>query len=615
MRLLVFDIEADNLLLDASRIWCVVTKDLGTGEITKFTEENLHEVIPHLQTADRLIAHNGVCYDVPVLRRLLGGELPPCIDTLLISRLLYPDSKDHPIGGNSLSAWGEFLKCPKGDYKDFSKFTPEMLDYCVQDVEVTAKIYRYLLPKAKEVAEAVKLEHRVGAIITEQIQNGFCLHEENHSNLLRTLRVDRAGLLDDLGNIPPFVYEKVMKKRWWVDPFGNKYATKKEAPLDMVKHLTQGDPIIKTVETPFNHQSGAHIARLFMGRDGWVPAKRTPTGKPDTSRAVLRTLPYPEAMTLTKLSQVDKVLGTYAEAWEKHRRDGRIHGDVITNGAVTGRMTHSNPNLNVPKVVSKKDENGDSHTVWGADGKYGADCRSCFRARDGWVLVGCDASGLEARMLAHYASRWDGGAFGQLILERDIHTVNLELAGLESRDAAKTFYYKFVYGGETDPEHERKLYAACPALRELKRWCIGEAKANERIVGLDGRVLPVRKKKVWPYKRGADGHRVKRTQQEIDNKAYGISVNTLLQSAGAIVMKQALVFFYDTVTERYGLHGHRWALCANVHDEFQTECEPEIAKDVGRIAMDSIRRAGEHFKLAIRLDGESKIGRTWYETH
>jgi DNA polymerase I len=602
MKLLVFDIEADNLLLDASRIWCVVTKDLGTGEITKFTEENLHEVIPHLQTADRLIAHNGVCYDVPVLRRLLGGELPPCIDTLLISRLLYPDSKDHPIGGNSLSAWGEFLKCPKGDYKDFSKFTPEMLDYCVQDVEVTAKIYRYLLPKAKEVAEAVKLEHRVGAIITEQIQNGFCLHEENHSNLLRTLRVDRAGLLDDLGNIPPFVDEKAMKKCWWVDPFGNKYATKKEAPLDMVKHLTQGDPIVKIVETPFNHQSGAHIARLFVDRDGWVPAKHTPTGKPDTSRAVLKTLPYPEAVTLTKLSQVDKVLGTYAEAWEKHKRDGRIHGDVITNGAVTGRMTHSNPNLNVPKVVSKKDENGVSHTVWGADGKYGADCRSCFRARDGWVLVGCDASGLELRMLAHYMARWDNGAYGKIILEGDIHAENQKAAGLPSRDNAKTFIYGWLYGagdekigqivGKGRQEGRRlkgQFLKSIPAVGDLISWVKQQVASQGTLMGLDGRILPIRS----------------------DHAA----LNTLLQSAGAIVMKQALVLFYDSMTERYGLHGQRWALCANVHDEFQTECEPEIAKDTGKIAVDSIRRAGEYFKLAIRLDGEAKIGRTWESTH
>jgi DNA polymerase I len=604
VKLLVFDIEADNLLLDASRIWCVVTKDLGTGEITKFTEENLHEVIPHLQTADRLIAHNGVCYDVPVLRRLLGGELPPCIDTLLISRLLYPDSKDHPIGGNSLSVWGEFLKCPKGDYKDFSKFTPEMLDYCVQDVEVTAKIYRYLLPKAKEVAEAVKLEHRVGAIITEQIQNGFCLHEENHSNLLRTLRVDRAGLLDDLGNIPPFVDEKVMKKPWWVDPFGNKYATKKEAPLDMVKHLTQGDPIVKIVETPFNHQSGAHIARMFIERYNWEPKKFTKFRKPKTSRDVLETLPYPEAVTLTKLSQVDKVLGTYAEAWEKHKRNGRIHGDVITNGAVTGRMTHSNPNLNVSKVVTKKDEEGKKHIVWGLEGKYGADCRSCFRARDDWKLVGCDAEGLEARMLAHYMYKWDNGEFGDLILDEniDIHTRNQKLAGVESRDVAKTVLYAIMYGAGPGrvastlgkPKSYAiqvidKFYAAIPALKKIDQWAKAESKTRGHLVGLDGRHLPIRKE-------------------------YA-ALNTLLQSAGAICMKQALVIFYDEQTQACGPHGKRWGLCAAVHDEQQMECEPEIAKETGQRFADAIRKAGEHFKLNIRLDGKYAVGETWCDTH
>lgn len=607
VKLLVVDIEADNLLLDAKRIWCVVTKDMHTGEVTEFTEDTLHEVIPHLQTADRLIAHNGVGYDIPVLLRLLCGathdisHLPPCIDTCLISRLIYPDSKAHPIGGNSLEAWGKYLQCPKGDYKDFSKFTPEMLTYCRQDVEVTEKVYRFLLAKAKEMPVAVKLEHRVAAIICQQIQNGFTLHAENHQKLTRQLLEDRAGLMDALTHIPPFIDHKTMKKCWWVDMYGNKYATKKEAGKTPV---TEGSPIVKEVLTPFNHQSGDHIARLFTQNYGWQPKEFTESGKPKTDRKTLKGLKYPEAKTLTQLSVIDKVLGTYALAWETHSRNGVIHGDIITNGAVTGRMTHQRPNLNVSKVVTKKDENGNKVIVWGAEGKYGADCRSCFRARSGWTLVGCDAEGLEARMLAHFMHPWDKGEFASLILDPtvDIHTRNQQLAGVESRDVAKTILYSIMYGAGPSRVASTlgksksyaisvidKFYSAIPALKSVDNWAKLESKTKGYLVGLDGRHLPIRKE-------------------------YA-ALNTLLQSAGAVCMKQAIVIFYDQQTQDFGPHGGTWGLCAAIHDEQQMECIPEIADKTGQNFADAIRKAGEHFNLNIRLDGKYASGSTWCDTH
>lgn len=600
MKVIIYDVETDNLLLDATRMWCLVGKDLHSGEVTTFTPENIHEAYDYLLTADRLVGHNVRCFDNPVTQRLIGRDrppLPPAIDTMLISRLVYPDRKNNPILGHSLEAWGKYLKCYKGDYKDFSQYTPKMLEYCKQDVEITEKVYRFLLPKAKEMPEAVKLEHRVADIITLQIQNGFTLHAENHAKLTQQLQMDRAALMDKLIDIPPFIDHKTMKKCWWVDIAGNKYATKKEAPKSVQKELQQGEPIVKTIETPFNHQSGDHIARYFQEQYGWKPTEFSETGKPKTSRDVLKKLSYPEAKTLTQLSIIDKVLGTYANAWYTHERNGKIHGQLITNGAVTGRMTHHSPNLNVPKVVVK-----DGQVVWGSAGKYGADCRSCFRARDGWVLVGCDASGLELRMLAHYMARWDNGAYGKIILDGDIHTENQTAAGLPTRDMAKTFIYGFLYGAGDKKigkivggnsrhgrELKEKFFKSIPALKRVVDWVQSEVRTKGELIGLDGRILPIR--------------------------SAHAALNTLLQSAGAVVMKMALVTFYDSMVEEFGPHGERWGLCANVHDEFEVECEPSIAGRVKELAEQSIRKAGEHFKLAIRLDGEAKQGFVWYDTH
>ena len=75
------------------------------------------------------------------------------------------------------------------------------------------------------------------------------------------------------------------------------------------------------------------------------------------------------------------------------------------------------------------------------------------------------------------------------------------------------------------------------------------------------------------------------------------------------------MIFYDEQTQACGPHGKRWGLCAAVHDEQQMECEPEIAKETGQRFADAIRKAGEHFKLNIRLDGKYAVGETWCDTH
>lgn len=149
---------------------------------------------------------------------------------------------------------------------------------------------------------------------------------------------------------------------------------------------------------------------------------------------MLASLPFPECKPLVDYLELLKIIGMLAEGkngWLKLvGPDGRIHGRVITNGAVTGRCTHNSPNLaQIP-----------------ARGQYGKHCRALFAAPPGQVMVGADASGLELRMLAHYLAAYDGGAYAKVLLEGDIHTANQHAAGLETRDNAKTFIYAFLYG-------------------------------------------------------------------------------------------------------------------------------------------------------------------------
>ena len=286
------------------------------------------------------------------------------------------------------------------------------------------------------------------------------------------------------------------------------------------------------------------------------------------------------------------------ESWmDAVGKDGRVHGRVITNGAVTGRMTHSGPNMaQIPAV--RKDKEG--NILIGQDGGYGAECRECWSVEDGNVLVGCDASGLELRMLAHYMKDEN---YVRTVTEgsskdgTDVHTVNQRAAGLATRDAAKTFIYAFLYGAgdakigtivggsaKDGGKLKAKFLSQTPALAKLIER-VGKQAAKGWVPGLDGR-------RIWVRSEHA-------------------ALNSLLQGAGAIVMKKALVLFNDKIK------ANKWPvkLVANVHDEFQFECPQSIAEDAGKAARMSIIEAGVCYNLRCPLDGEYKIGRNWRETH
>lgn len=588
MVILAFDIEADGLRT-ATTVHCGIIENIETGERHAFTDPI--ELYNHLLTADRVVAHNGRMFDVPTLERLVGRPnnlppLPPCFDTVLVSRLLYPDKGSTPAGGHSLEKWGEYLGVTKqhSGIEDWSVFTPEMLERCHSDVDIQVKLYHYLLPKLQGWGESVQIEHTVATIIQKQIENGFPIDMDRLESLEHELNMARLDAMDSLSHIEPWIEERELKTpAYWVDPFdGTQYRVKGEAPSSARSRLERGPNKIKRTEIMFNPNSRDHIIRLFKEKYGWKHKEETEKGKPKMDEKVLSGLDYPEAKTLSRILLIDKRLSQTAQ-WRKYEDNGRSHGDVITNGTVTGRMSHARPNMaQIPKVGSE----------------WGEECRACFKARDGWVLVGADASGLELRMLAHYLSRWDDGAYAQIILEGDVHTANQQAAGLPTRDNAKTFIYGWLYGAgdqkigeivgrgrKEGKKLKERFLTSLPALRKLINWVKGQS----TLTGLDGRKYPVR--------------------------SDHMALNTLLQGAGAVLMKKALCIFYDLMVEEYGPHGGRWALCANVHDEQQTECEPEIAEGVGQMFVLSLRKAGEHFNLGIRIDGEYKIGKNWAETH
>jgi DNA polymerase-1 len=561
---MILDIETDGLLDECTTIHCIVLRST-TGEVQSFVKPDTATIARILSSHPQLIGHNIQGFDLPVIKKLHGLQyLGKVVDTLVASRLMWPDLRDTDftrsdfppalVGRHSLEAWGYRLGYHKGEFgktADWKEFSQEMLDYCIRDTEVTAKLY-FKVVSTPCSQTAIDLEHGFSARIDEMMRRGFTFNRSAAESLTAKLMGQRAEIDAKLAAIfPPFVDEYETPK------------TKKR----------------RVKMTAFNPGSRHHIARSLREKYNWVPKEFTETGEPKVDESVLDELSYPEAKPLAERFLIQKRLGQLAEGqqnWiQQVKPDGRIHGFCNHNGTVTGRCTHSGPNMaQVPK-----------------EPEY----RSLFHAPEGWVLVGCDAAALELRLFAHYLSKYDNGAYGQEVLTGDIHTANQKAAGLPTRAQAKTFIYALLYGagdakmgeivggGEKEGKAMRaKFMKAIPAYADLLAAVKDTAKNRGALRGLDGRPIPVRNQHA--------------------------ALNSLLQCAGAVVMKQATVFACDRVQ---GI-AH---LVAHVHDEMQFECEAKAADVVAADLKASIVDAGKKLNLRIPMAGDAKIGRTWAETH
>jgi DNA polymerase-1 len=572
VRELVVDLEADGL--DPTVIHVAIVKDLATGKHHEFYKDDGASFASMVRGC-KLILHNGIGFDLPVLRKLWGythtGEV---VDTLVLSRLVNPSIEK----GHSLEAWGERLGYPKGDYNDWSKLTAEMVEYCKRDTDVTEKVYYILKDQAAQFTDqSIALEHRVAEIITQQQKNGWVINERE-AHLLHAKLLDRQEAIEEEVRKTFIPVAKLDKEITLV--------YKKDGTLNSrnLKWLSDYDSIVwgnftRIIWQEFNLGSRQQIAERLI-RLGWKPTKHTDKGSVIVDEKVLGEVEgIPECSLLAEYFLVQKREAMIRKLIEKVESDGRVHGYVNSNGAVTGRMTHSDPNLaQIPAGYSP----------------YGKEFRGIFTVASGNKLVGCDASGLELRMLAHYMNDED---YTNEILNGDIHTTNQLAAGLPSRDQAKTFVYSMLYGagdakigsvvGGSSADGKRlkdKFLKNTPALASLRERVATAAKRGF-LRGLDGRCLWIRS----------------------DHAA----LNTLLQSAGAIIMKQALIILDDSAKAS----GIKYKFVGNVHDEFQTEVEAARADEFGQLAVQAIRKSGEHFKLRCPLDGEYAVGDNWSQTH
>ncbi len=626
----VFDIETDGLLDDVSKVHCIAIQHVDEGEgflYHKATGTTLH-------ATDYICGHNIINYDLPAMEKCGydfnydGGV----IDTLVLSQLLYPADflykKDaalvkkygderlpsHLRGKHSLEAWGCRLGIHKGDFgktTDWSTYTDEMGEYCKQDVAVNVALMKHFQSRFEHIpTEALEMEMKFKTMISEQERNGWLLDKDKAVTLYAELCGVRQELEEDIKSIHGGWYEEMKTPEYYSY---NDYALNiKEATKGMcedkayeetrgimgkgptraaIKALIKAGPM-KQKHTPFNSNSRHHIAKLFKERYNWTPKDFTKGGDPRIDGDVLKDLPYPEALKLNTLLDNAKIIGMIAEgdnAWLKmmDSETGRIHGQVNTNGTRTRRCTHYKPNLAQVPVFEG----------------LGKRCRELFIIPEGYKLVGADASGLELRMLSHYLHKYDGGAYGQIVLHGDIHTANQESAGLATRNEAKTFIYAYLYGSGANglantfgwTVHQarktmKQFLAANPFIGKLRDSLIAEYTGNNGwLESLDG--IPI-----W-------------------NPSQHTALNTCLQAAGAIFMKRACTIFEERLQDS-GLKEHV-KMVGQVHDESQLEVldKDDLPDTVGKMMVQSFVEAGHYYNLNIPMDGEYAVGDDWSQTH
>ena len=576
MKQIVFDIEANGL--DPDTVWCVIAYEREAKEYIEWSGDTLPNFKDWIAEQGELevIGHNIIGYDIPVLEKLLNVDFSNCkvTDTLVMSRLAEPSR----LGGHGLENWGQLLHQPKGEHSDWLNFSQDMVEYCQQDVRVNELVYQRLLRDLNGFGtESLVLEGQVQRIISKQIKNGWLLDQEKAFGLLAKLKERKFDLEDEVHEkfkpLPTFIKEITPK-------------VKKDGSYSVVGLKFLGEqwttaiaPFSRLDYPEFNLGSRQQIGR-YLKHFGWEPETFTEKGQPIVDEGVLNKVKgIPEAELIGEYLMVQKRIAQIQSWVDAVKDNGRVHGYVNANGAVTGRMTHSSPNMGqVPAVYSP----------------YGKECRAVWTVPSGYKLVGMDASGLELRMLAHYMN--DGGYTNE-ILTGDIHTANQLAAGLATRDQAKTFIYAFLYGagdakigsivGGTAKDGKRlkaKFLSNTPALGRLRER-VGVASGRGYVLGLDRRRVAVRSEHA--------------------------ALNTLLQSAGAIVMKKALQLL-DEYATKWNID---YKIIGNIHDEIQTEVQATEADVFGRLATSCIEAAGTYFKLNCPLAGEYKVGDTWADTH
>ena len=585
MKRFIFDVETNGLLDTMDKIHCVVLIDIDTGIAHRYPPKKVPEAIEILRLAEWICGHNVIDFDIPAIQIVYPDFIPlgKVEDTIVMSRLIRADvlSEDvtNPLlpkrlwGSQSLKAWGIRLGVHKEEIEtDWKTYSKEMLEYCVQDVQVNLALYLELSDSGFS-QKSIDLEHELADVCRRIGNNGWTFNEKAAGKLYAQLSKLRGQLEDDLVELfPPWTIETE-----FIPKVNNK-----------ARGYVKGEPFTKVKEVVFNPNSRIHIHRCLVDKYGWKPKAYSAQGAATIDESILSSLHYPEAKKLAEYFLIQKRIGQLAEgkaAWLKLvSSDGKLRHRIISGGTISGRASHRSPNLGqVPR----------------ASAPFGKECRDLFTAPRGWLVCGSDLAAIELRMLASYLEPMDGGSYIKHLLEGDIHSFNQKSFGCETRDQSKKLMFSMIYGGgdkligevvggsaKDGKKLKQNFDQSVPAFASLKRK-LTAASQRGYLVGLDCRHLFLK-----------SAHR---------------SLSQLLQSGAAVVCKKWLALINAEIEDT--LEGQAYIM-GWIHDEVQIACNnKETAQHVGNLSRSMAKKAGEELGVRIPITAEFQVAETWSGSH
>ena len=620
MKTVVFDCEADNLLDEATQVWCGVCKDVETEVVDSFT--CIKPLLIALDSCDVIITHGGTNYDWPLLKKLYGYEFKGYkVDTLLMSRLQRPNRTlpvhcvNRRAGAHSVEAWGWRVGMGKKEIanEEWGVYSPKILERCQVDVEIQHLILQALVKEGE--GENWKAAHRLTLDLFTNLQRqaayGWLVNQEWLNDSITQLEKWIAKIDKSIERELPYVCRhdeaKLKGEYSWVRKPFKKDGSYSAIAWTFVNNHCGARPV---VVGPFSRVSFSKVnlgsngeVKDFLLKSGWVPGEYNHNSEGE--------------QTSPKLSLLDDFVGiqgslgklivkrvqcihrkSVLEGWKENiRPDGRLPS-TVQGLTVTARARHSGI-VNVPRGTSF----------------FGKRMRGCFVCRPSWRLVGADAKSCQMRMLA---ARMNDPEFQDVVLAGDHHKVIQEIMGIKDRDTSKTFFYAIIFGaGNTktgkivggDAKRgeylKNKLFNQLPRMPALveelaKEWRpTAKHFFNKKLDKMEMRD---------GYLIGIDGRRIQTSTE------HKVLVN-MLQSDESIMMSHAYNMMHNTFDKMGLTFGKEYGTVCWMHDEFQIECEPVLADRIGEVMCESIKEAGELLKISCPQAGSYAIGQSWSNTH
>jgi len=642
MKQYIVDLETNGLLQEVTKIHCISVVDLNSSWSKLYLEKDAQEFIKLIDSPDvELIGHNIFNYDLKVIEKLCNWKPhkgQKIHDTFILAQLLFSDLKNEDpksahswtgkifskrdTGSHSLRAWGQRICQYKGDYDGgWETYNDDMGSYCIKDTYTTKGLFQFLMSQITNkllTTEAIELEYSISPILARQQAYGVLFDVEKGHKLLDKLT---SSLVDSRWKLQEIFKPRFISK--------GEFTPKRD---DRKRGYRAGSKITKIALEEFNPGSRVQIVSRLKQQFNWNPEEFTEAGNVKMNEDIIDALPFKELLPLKEYLTITKrisQLETGKQAWlNKIGKDGRIRGGIMQNGTTTGRMSHFSPNLaQVPSSESL----------------YGAECRELFTVPEHRTMIGVDADALEMRCLAGYLTQLDGGRFLTSLLQgtketkTDPHSINAEAMGIE-REAAKTVFYAWLYGAknakvgkillENGVNFEDYVVDFRKNAAGMAQWAKeqGSDKSSaywecwvagkECLKRFGDRIPELTQLKNEIHKRvqevgfikGLDGRKLFMRSEHAE-------LNTVLQSAGALLMKKAL-YIADTELQKQFLPGKDYEFVLNVHDEWQLEVDKSInCAIVKDILENSIKQAGEYFKFPAPMKGNSQEGSNWAQTH